>query len=148
MESTTGLSFQTPMAAQTSTRRQDGAADAPDAEAHRMGRKHAVVLFDGVCNLCNGSVNFIIARDPTGYFRFASLQSAVARDFLGEAGLPQTYLDSIVLCEDGVLYRHSDAVLRIARHLSGGWPLLYGFRVLPRGLRDRVYNWVARHRYR
>lgn len=119
-----------------------GVSDRPSDDA----APHAVVLFDGVCNLCNGTVNFIIDHDPDGYFRFASLQSDVARAPLEKAGLPAAYLDSIVLLEDGAVYARSDAVLRIARRLPG-WRWLYGFRVLPRTLRDRLYDLVARHRY-
>lgn len=108
----------------------------------------AVVLFDGVCNLCNASVAFILRRDPKAYFRFASLQSRAAAKLLH--GRPEigTGLDSIVLLEDGACFTQSTAALRIARRLSGAWPLLYAFIVLPRFLRDPIYNWIARNRYR
>ena len=107
-----------------------------------------VILFDGVCNLCNGSVNFVIDRDPEGIFRFGSLQSNQAAPLLARYGLEDSALDSIVLIEDGRVYRKSDAVLRIARRLPGAWPLLYGAMAVPRVLRDAVYDWVARNRYR
>jgi predicted DCC family thiol-disulfide oxidoreductase YuxK len=103
-----------------------------------------VVLFDGVCNLCNGAVRFIIARDPGARFRFASLQSDVGRRLLKDDGPPET----IVLLEKGKIYSKSSAVLRIAWGLRFPWPLLYAFIVVPRPLRDLVYDWVARHRYR
>lgn len=103
-----------------------------------------VVLFDGVCNLCNGAVRFIIARDPQARFRFASLQSDVGRCLLKDDGLPET----IVLLEEGKMYSKSTAALRIARGLRFPWPLLYAFMIVPRPLRDLVYDWVARHRYR
>jgi predicted DCC family thiol-disulfide oxidoreductase YuxK len=103
-----------------------------------------VVLFDGVCNLCNGAVRFIIARDPAACFRFASLQSGVGRRLLKDDGPPET----IVLLEEGKMYSKSTAALRIARGLRLPWPLLYAFIVVPRPLRDFVYDWVARHRYR
>jgi predicted DCC family thiol-disulfide oxidoreductase YuxK len=102
-----------------------------------------VVLFDGVCNLCNGMVRFVLARDPRGTFRFASLQSAAARRLLAGAVPPET----IVLIEAGKTYTKSCAALRIARGLRFPWPLLYGFVAVPRPLRDLVYDWVARHRY-
>lgn len=108
----------------------------------------AVILFDGVCNLCNGAVTFVIDRDPDGYFAFAPLQSETARAMLGPddglAGAPET----IILVEDGRIYTHSAAALRIARRLSGAWPLLYGLILVPKPVRDGVYRWVARNRYR
>jgi predicted DCC family thiol-disulfide oxidoreductase YuxK len=118
------------------------------AETVDTARRHAVVLFDGVCNLCNSSVNFVIDHDPAGYFKFASLQSEEAGVLLAQHGLDAGYLDSIILLEEGRLYRNATAALRIARRLSGAWPLLYAFIVVPRPVRDRVYGWVARNRYR
>ena len=108
----------------------------------------AVVLFDGVCNFCNGTVNFILEHDPEGYFRFAALQSEAARPLLAEARLASDFLDNIVLVEDGACYVRSTAALRIVRRLSWPWPLLYAAVVIPRPLRDFVYDWVARNRYR
>ncbi len=105
-----------------------------------------VVLFDGVCNLCNGWVRFVIDRDPKGVFRFAPLQSETAKTLLepfdGLVGV-----DSIILNESGRTFVKSDAVLRIAGRLSGLWPLLSAFRIVPRFLRDWVYDLVARNRY-
>lgn len=109
---------------------------------------NAAILFDGVCNLCNGFVQFVIARDPSARFCFASLQSAAAASLLKEAGLQTPAPDSIVLVEDGRLSFRSDAALRIVRHLSFPWPLAYGFIVVPKFIRDRVYDFVAAHRYR
>jgi predicted DCC family thiol-disulfide oxidoreductase YuxK len=109
---------------------------------------HAIILFDGVCNLCNASVNFVLDRDASGYFRFGALQSDEARELLSKWSYPSEYLDSIVLVENGQVYRESDAALRIARHLSGAWPLLYHLRWIPRFIRDGVYTWIARNRYR
>jgi predicted DCC family thiol-disulfide oxidoreductase YuxK len=94
------------------------------------------VLFDGVCNLCNAAVRFVIARDPAGHFRFAPLPPAEA--------MPS---DSMVLIEAGRTYTKSTAALRIARRLRFPWPVLYSLIVAPRPLRDLVYDWVARHRY-
>jgi predicted DCC family thiol-disulfide oxidoreductase YuxK len=120
----------------------------PDAQTQEAPEAHAVVLFDGVCNLCNASVNFIIDRDPGGYFRFASLQSDVAARLLRKAGRPDPGLESIVLVEGGKVYYRSDAILRIARNLKGAWPLMRIFSVIPRTLRDRIYDWIAKNRYR
>ena len=112
--------------------------------------EHPVVLFDGVCNLCNGAVNFAIDRDPTSRLRFASLQSPAARQLLArlEHPVPAGDPESILLVERGRVYECSGAVLRIARHLSGGWSLLAALLVVPWPLRDLVYRWVASHRYR
>jgi predicted DCC family thiol-disulfide oxidoreductase YuxK len=104
----------------------------------------SVVLFDGVCNLCNGIVRFIVARDPAGHFHFASLQSDAARRLLKDSPPVET----IVLLEEGKSYLKSAAVLRIARGLRFPWPVLYAFIVIPGAFRDLVYDWVARHRYR
>ena len=106
-----------------------------------------LVLFDGVCNLCNGTVNFIIARDPNARFRFSSLQSAAARDVLENHRL-ESNLDTIVLVEHGQVYTRSTAALRIVKQLSGLWPLLGLFLVVPSVLRDAVYVFVAKNRYR
>jgi predicted DCC family thiol-disulfide oxidoreductase YuxK len=108
---------------------------------------HAVVLFDGVCNLCNGAVNFIIDRDPDGYFRFAPLQSDAAAPYLDGTDDGVGDLGTIVLVEDGQTYVRSTAALRIARRLTAPWPLLFLAVAVPRPLRDAVYDWVARNRY-
>jgi predicted DCC family thiol-disulfide oxidoreductase YuxK len=106
---------------------------------------HPVVLFDGVCNLCTGSVKFIIKRDPRGQFRFAALQSEAARGLIaGETVRP----DSIALVENEKFYWKSTAALRIARRLGALWPMLYVFILVPRPVRDWVYDVIARHRYR
>jgi predicted DCC family thiol-disulfide oxidoreductase YuxK len=110
-------------------------------------RTHDVVLFDGVCNLCNGSVQFIIAHDPAAHFRFAALQSEAARRLLSESGLNDQLPDSVALIECGRVFTRSTAALHIARRLCFPWPLLYALIVVPRTLRDVVYNLIARHRY-
>ena len=110
-------------------------------------RTHDVVLFDGVCNLCNGSVRFIIAHDPAAHFRFAALQSEAARRLLSESGLNDQLADSVALIECGRVFTRSTAALHIARRLCFPWPLLYTLIVVPRTLRDAVYNLIARHRY-
>jgi predicted DCC family thiol-disulfide oxidoreductase YuxK len=112
----------------------------------------AIILFDGVCNLCNGFVQFVIQQDPAGRFRFAALQSAAGQVVLKAHGLDAATLaaepDSVLLELDGQFYSHSDAVLRIARALGGPWRLLLAGYVLPRAWRDAAYRFVARHRYR
>ncbi|MCZ6758179.1 MAG: thiol-disulfide oxidoreductase DCC family protein [Bacteroidetes bacterium] len=113
-----------------------------------MMNAQATILFDGVCNLCNSSVNFVIDRDRKAYFRFGTLQSEEGVALLRQAAYPDGYLDSILLIENGVVYRESEAALRIARHLSGVWPLFYGFRFVPRWIRDGIYAWIAQNRYK
>jgi predicted DCC family thiol-disulfide oxidoreductase YuxK len=103
-----------------------------------------IILFDGVCNLCTGGVQFVIERDSRKQFRFASLQSPVAEKLLGE----RDQLESVVLVQGGKTYRKSTAALRIARRLDGFWPLLSVFLVIPRFLRDAMYDWIGRRRYR
>lgn len=109
---------------------------------------HAILLFDGVCNLCNASVNFVIDQDEAGYFKLAALQSEAATPILQQHQIPADYLDSLVLVEDGQWYGRSDAALRVARHLGGAWPLLSAFLIVPKPIRDFVYDWIARNRYR
>ncbi len=107
-----------------------------------------ILLFDGVCNLCNHSVQFIIRRDSRGVFRFASLQSEAARELLSGFQEKPTGLSTVVLLENGRLRLKSDAALGVLRRLPGLWPLLYVFILVPRPIRDAVYDWVARNRYR
>ena len=107
-----------------------------------------IILFDGVCNLCNTSVQFVINRDPNHRFNYAPLQGDTAKDLLANSDSPGLDLDSVVLVEDGKVYDRSTAALRIARKLTGGWPLLYGFIIVPKFIRDGVYNWIAKNRYR
>ena len=108
----------------------------------------SLVLFDGVCNLCNGFVQFVVARDPGGRFQFGALQSASARRVLELHDMPAPIPDAIVLVDDGQLFTRSTAALRIARRLTFPWPLAYAFIAVPRPLRDWIYDLIARHRYR
>ncbi|WP_395090970.1 thiol-disulfide oxidoreductase DCC family protein [Armatimonas sp.] len=108
----------------------------------------AIVLFDGVCNLCDKSVRFIFCHDPSGYFKFAPLQSQTAQKLLADAGASAPDLNSILLIEDGKVYSHSTAALRIARRLKAPFPLLWAGMILPRPLRDIVYKVIAKNRYK
>jgi predicted DCC family thiol-disulfide oxidoreductase YuxK len=107
-----------------------------------------ILLFDGVCNLCNGTVQFVIERDPKATVKFASLQSAFAAQQFQSLGIANDYLDSIVLLEEGKVFVKSTAAIRLSRHLSGLWPVLRLLLIIPRPIRDLVYDWVARNRYR
>lgn len=104
-----------------------------------------IILFDGICNLCNGTVQFIIKHDPNEYFRFASLQSKAGSRLVKEFEL-QGALNTVILIENGKHFEKSDAVLKIARRL-GGWKLLTLFWILPKPVRDFVYDLIARNRY-
>jgi len=107
-----------------------------------------VILFDGVCNLCTGSVRFVIERDSRKQFRFASLQSPVAEKLLGPQRNEADRLESVVLVVGARIYRKSSAALLIVRRLDGLWPLLSVLLAIPRPLRDAVYDWIGRRRYR
>lgn len=106
------------------------------------------MLFDGVCNFCNSSVNFIYARDPRGEFQFASLQSEAGRRLVGKAGLHGHDLDSMVLLEGDRASVKSTAALRAAKRLSGLWPLAGVLLLVPRVIRDWFYDAFAARRYR
>ncbi|MCO6358353.1 DUF393 domain-containing protein [Roseivirga pacifica] len=107
-----------------------------------------VLLFDGVCNLCNGAVNFIIDHDPKGHFKFAALQSDFGQEKLKELGYNQQDFDSLVLLSGDKVYKKSSAALRIAKKLSGLYPLLYVFIIIPPFIRHGVYDIIAKNRYK
>lgn len=125
----------------------EAGAIAKTASKQRHSDAYAVIMFDGVCNLCNASVNFVIDRDKDRYFRYAPLQSDTGRAFLEEHGHHVQNLDSVILAEGQTYYTKSTAALRIARRLSGAWPLLYGFIIVPPFIRNAVYDFIASKRY-
>jgi len=108
----------------------------------------AIILFDGVCNFCNGSVNFIIERDAENYFKFAPLQSDVAHSLLEKHKIDKAATDSVILIEDETAYTHSTAALRVARKLDGAWSWFNVFIFLPKFIRDFLYKVFAKYRYR
>lgn len=108
----------------------------------------AIVLFDGVCNFCNGSVNFIIEHDKANYFKFAPLQSEIGQNLLDKFGIDKFETDSVILIEDEKAFTHSTAALRIARKLDGFWKYFYVFRFVPSFLRDFAYKLFAKYRYK
>lgn len=110
-------------------------------------KNKSIILFDGVCNLCNASVNFIIKHDKNERYIFASLQSDAAKEILLQFPLKKNKLDSILLIENEVIYDKSTAALLISRKLSGGFKLFYAFIIFPKFLRDNVYNFIAKNRY-
>lgn len=107
-----------------------------------------IILFDGVCNLCNKAVQFIIQKDPVKKFRFASLQSKGGQLLLEQLGVPSESFDSLIYIKDSKFYVRSTAVLMILRRLSSGWKFFYCFIIIPRFLRDIGYDYIAKRRYR
>jgi len=107
-----------------------------------------LVLFDGVCNLCNSSIQFIIKHDRAAKFKFAPLQSPLAAQHLADLKVGNTPISSIIYIENDEVYQKSTAALKIAKHLDGAWPLLYAFMIVPKFIRDRVYDLIAKNRYK
>jgi predicted DCC family thiol-disulfide oxidoreductase YuxK len=107
-----------------------------------------IVLFDGVCNFCNSSINFMIRNDSTDYFRFLTLQSEKGKKIVERYNLDPENLQTVILLENGKIYTRSTAALRIAKKLRGAWKLFYAFVIVPTFIRDFFYNIIAKNRYR
>lgn len=107
-----------------------------------------IILFDGVCNLCNHAVTFIIDQDKKQTYKFASLQSSVGQFLLRQFQIPTQTMDSVVLIRNGKAYVKSTAALKIALRLDGLWPLTYIFILVPAFIRDLFYNVIAKYRYK
>lgn len=110
--------------------------------------QNPIILFDGVCNFCNGAVNFVIKRNSKSNIRFAALQSEPGQQLLKKYKLPATTMESFVFIENGIAYKQSTAALKVCRHLRRLWPLCFGFIIIPKFIRDGIYNWIARNRYK
>jgi predicted DCC family thiol-disulfide oxidoreductase YuxK len=106
-----------------------------------------LILFDGVCNLCNFWVRFVGRRDPSGVFRFAAQQSSAGQSIIQNRMRGAAQLFSIILVEDNAIYTESDAVLQILARLGPPWSWIALLRVIPRQVRDACYRFVVRHRY-
>ena len=122
--------------------------DVPINSKKLSSETHPLMLFDGVCNLCNASVQWVLLRDHKGIFRFAALQSATGQALLKNLGFQLQDFDTVVLVAGEKVFLRSDVPLEIVRRLGGFWQLLYVFKIIPRPLRDAVYTWVAKNRYR
>lgn len=109
---------------------------------------YKIILFDGVCNLCNSSVNFIIDRDKNNKFKFAALQSETGQKFLEKFSLNASEFDSVILIDDNKFYTKSTAALKIAKEFPSLWKLFYAFIIIPAPLRNVLYDLVAKNRYR
>jgi predicted DCC family thiol-disulfide oxidoreductase YuxK len=112
-----------------------------------MKSTNGIILFDGVCNVCNEFVQFVIKRDPEGYFQFASLQSEAGKQLLKKYQLPDS-LETVVLIENDKAYTYSTAPLRVTRHLRGLWKIGFVFIIVPPFIRHAIYRFIARNRYR
>jgi predicted DCC family thiol-disulfide oxidoreductase YuxK len=107
-----------------------------------------IILFDGVCNLCNSAVQFIIKHDKKDVFRFVALQSVMGQEILSYIGIDSKNIDSIILYEPGVAYFYkSDAALQITKRLDGILPIGIIFKIIPTGMRNNLYDYIARNRY-
>ena len=107
-----------------------------------------IILFDGVCNLCNSSVQFILKRDRMNLFQFASLQGHFGQELLRARQWKQDHFNSFILLEGSIIYTRSTAVLRVCKHLGGIWGFAYAFMIIPKFLRDAIYNLIAKNRYK
>jgi predicted DCC family thiol-disulfide oxidoreductase YuxK len=107
-----------------------------------------ILLFDGVCNFCNSSVQTLISMDKSSHFRLASLQSEVGQTLLKKFNLPTKELNTVVLIDKNKVYLRSDVPLEVMRQLGSAWQIFYIFKIVPRFLRDAVYNFIASNRYR
>lgn len=107
-----------------------------------------IILFDGVCNFCNSSVNKIIKHDKKNRFKFTALQSDVGKKILEKHSIDPSKIDSIILIENDVAYIKSTAILKISKHLNGIYSLAYGFIIIPTFLRNFVYDFIAKNRYK
>ena len=108
----------------------------------------AIVLFDGVCNFCNASVNFVIEHDKAGYFKFAPLQSEIGEEMIEKHGINSADTDSVIVVENDRAYTHSSGALRIAKQLDGIWSWAYAFIIVPQPVRDLAYKVFAKYRYK
>ena len=107
-----------------------------------------VILFDGVCNFCNSTINWIVAQDKRNQFRFATLQSTYGKQIIERYNLHNSYLDTVVLVETEKVYLRSRAILRILNQLGGIYRVAYIFMLIPSPILDFFYNIVAKYRYR
>jgi predicted DCC family thiol-disulfide oxidoreductase YuxK len=109
---------------------------------------YPIILFDGLCNLCNSAVSFTIKRDKKKNIRFTPFQSEAGRRLMEQYALPAGMMKTFVFIEEGKAYSMSTAAFRVCRHLSGLWPLCYGFMIVPKFIRDGIYNWISANRYK
>ena len=107
-----------------------------------------IILFDGVCNFCNGAVNFVIRKDKRSVIKFTPIQSVQGQQLLNQYGFPPSHLSSFIFIKNGNAYTQSTAALQVCKSIGGVWRLLYGFIIVPKFIRDGIYNLVAKNRYK
>lgn len=112
-----------------------------------MNQQH-IILFDGVCNFCNSTVNFVIKRNTKSNILFAPMQMEAGQKLLIQNHLPLDDLQSFIFIEDGIVYKQSTGAIKVCKHLRGLWPMCIVFKIIPTFLRDAIYNWIARNRYK
>lgn len=112
-----------------------------------LNKAHKILLFDGVCNLCNASVLFVIRRDKKKEIKYAAIQSQQGKMLLQQYHIEEAYLGSLIFIEDGKVYLKSTGALRLCKYLKGLWPVLYLFIFVPPFIRNAVYDFVAKNRY-
>lgn len=117
-------------------------------EINKPHKDKPILFFDGVCNLCEGFVQWVVKRDPEGIIYYASLQSDFAKEFTAHTNLKVENVSSVILYHEGQFYTESDVPLRLTKLLGYPWNLAYPFIFLPRIIRDTIYRWIARNRYR
>ncbi len=113
-----------------------------------LSKTNPILLFDGVCNLCNGAVQFVIKHGSKNNLRFAALQSEIGQQILAHFDLPKEDIFSVILVENEKIYLRSNAALRMYKNMGGIWSLMYFFIIVPRLIRDAVYNFIAKNRYK
>lgn len=113
-----------------------------------MNRNERILFYDGDCGFCNRAVSFVLKKDKTATIKFSSLQSEFAQHLLTENGRDSLSLDTIVLVDDGVLYDKSNAAIQLCKYFSWPWKPLVLFKIVPRILRDFVYDMIAKNRKR
>jgi predicted DCC family thiol-disulfide oxidoreductase YuxK len=111
-------------------------------------KEHPIILFDGVCNFCNGAINFVLRQDKKGIFRFAALQSQAGQKLLQQHNLSTKEFDSFVLIDNGKIYKKSAASLRVMNRLPWYWKEAQLFRIIPAAFRDAIYDFIAKNRYK
>ncbi len=111
-------------------------------------KEQPIILFDGVCNFCNSAVNFVIKKDAKATIQFAALQSGAGQKLVQQYHLPANDLQSFIFIKNGKAYSRSTGALKVCRHLKGLWPLCYGFMIVPKFIRDGIYNLIAKNRYK
>lgn len=110
--------------------------------------QQSIILFDGLCNLCDGAVKFVIKHDIDKNFLFTSLQSEIGQKLLNQYNLPLENFNSFTLVQNNKVYTRSTAALKVAKQLKGGIKFIYLFIIIPSFIRDTIYDWIARNRYK